>query len=117
MGFNTFNRQFRSNKYGAEKVVWKGEIYDSIKERNYALWLESERQAGRILWWRRQEPIQITVNDQKICKLIVDFLVGFPDGHQEYHEIKSRATKTDVFRLKYKLLRAVRPELNYKIIE
>jgi hypothetical protein len=62
-------------------------------------------------------PIQITVNDVKVCKLIVDFLVGFPDGHQEYHEIKSEATKTPLYRLKYKLLKAVHPQLTYKIIE
>lgn len=81
------------------------------------MWLESEKQAGRVLWWRRQEPIQITVNDVKICKLIVDFLVGYPDSHQEYHEIKSEATKTPLFKLKHKLLLATHPDINYRIVE
>lgn len=116
MGFSTYNRQVKS-KYNSVRTVWKGEVYDSIKERNYALWLESEKQAGRVLWWRRQVPIQITVNDVKVCKLVVDFLVGYPDSHQEYHEIKSEATKTPLFRLKHKLLLATHPDITYKIID
>lgn len=88
-----------------------------MKERDYAMWLESERQAGRIQWWRRQVPIQITINDVNICKLVVDFLIGYPDSRQEYHEIKSEATKTPLFKLKHKLLLATHPKIDYKIIE
>jgi len=83
----------------------------------YAMWLESERQASRIKWWRRQVPIELVVNDQKVCKLVVDFLVGFPDGRQEYHEVKSVATKTPIYNLKMKLFRALHPNITYKIID
>ena len=81
------------------------------------MYLESERQADRISWWRRQVPIKLMVNDVKVATMNVDFLVGFPDGHQEYHEVKSSATKTDYFRLKLRLLKALHPDLNYRIIE
>lgn len=114
MGFNSFKPR---SKYGSVKTIWRDEVYDSIKERNYAMWLESEKQAGRVLWWRRQVPIQITVNEIDICKLLVDFLVGYPDGTQQYREIKSEATKTPIYRLKLKLLRATHPDINYKIVD
>jgi hypothetical protein len=114
VGFPTYRK---TSKYGSVKAVFKNEIYDSLKERDYAMWLESEKQAGRVLWWRRQVPIQIEINDVKVCKLVCDFLVGFPDGTQQYHEVKSKATKTPIFRLKYKLLLATHPDIKYKIIE
>ena len=83
----------------------------------YAMYLESERQAGRIKWWRRQIPIPIEINGKHICKLIVDFLVELPSGEREYQEVKSKATKTPIYNLKLKLLRATHPDINYRIIE
>jgi hypothetical protein len=109
--------QPRKTKFNNAPQIWNGERYDSKRELEYAMYLYGEIEQGRIRWWRRQVPIQLTVNDQKICKLVVDFLVGFPDGRQEYHEVKSAATKTPMFNLKLKLLRALHPELIYRVIQ
>lgn len=107
----------RKTKYNNAPQIWKGERYDSKREMQYGMYLESERQAGRIKWWRRQVPVELIVNDTKVCKLIVDFLFQYPDGQQEYHEVKSPATKTPVYNLKLRLLRALHPQLTYRIIE
>lgn len=115
MGFNSFRPR---SKYGSVKTIWKDEVYDSIKERNYAMWLESEKQAGRVLWWRRQIPINLEVNGKLITKMKIDFLVGFPDGTQEYHEVKSQATKADrAYNIRRKLFLALNPDITYKIID
>jgi hypothetical protein len=81
------------------------------------MWLESERQAGRIKWWRRQIPIKLEVNGKLICRIVVDFKICLPSGDIEFHEVKGRATRTPLYNLKLKLLRALYPELTYKIIE
>lgn len=83
----------------------------------YAMYLESERQAGRIKWWRRQIPVKLEVNGIKVATMNVDFKVEYPDGHQEYHEVKSKATlELDYYRLKLRLFKALFPDEIYKVI-
>ncbi len=82
------------------------------------MWLESERQAGRIKWWRRQIPVKLIVNGIKVATMNIDFKVEYPDGHQEFHEVKSKATQQEMYyRLKLRLFKALFPDAIYKIIE
>ena len=81
------------------------------------MWLESERQAGRIKWWRRQIPVKLEVNGIKVATMNIDFKCEYPDGHQEYHEVKSAATSKDMYyRLKFRLFKALFPDVIYQII-
>jgi hypothetical protein len=41
--------------------------------------------------------------------------VVYPDGPSEYIEIKG--AETDIWRLKVKLLRALLPEINYRVVK
>jgi len=48
----------------------------------------------------------------------VDFKVGFPDGHHEWHEVKGASTKKERdFVIRHKLFAALYPEEVYKIID
>lgn len=55
-------------------------------EKAYSLYLESERQAGRIerFWF---EAIKLKIAD-RTCFYTPDFLVLLPDGTLELHEVK-----------------------------
>ena len=106
---------FRPTKFGNKWSSYKNELYQSKAERNYAMFLDSEKRKGRIKEWIRQVNVHLVVNNKKICEAICDFLITFPDGHQEFHEVKG--FKTDVFRFKEKLFRALYPNKQLKIIK
>ena len=82
----------------ADKTVWKGgwreiggyrKYYRSRWEANYARWLEKERLEGRVQTWAHEpktfwfEGIRRGVNNY-----LPDFHVVYPDGKEEYHEVK-----------------------------
>jgi hypothetical protein len=99
-------------------VVWKDEEYDSRKEMEYAMYLESEHLAGRLNWWRPHIPVRLEVNGKLIRQMEIDFKVEYPDGHQEFHEVKGEATKIKPdYVMARKLFEALFPDAIYKIIE
>ena len=103
-------------KYGNKKTEFKGEIYDSKKEANYALQLELLKNAkdknSKVISWERQVPFLIVVNNIKICKYIADFKVKYANGSEEIVDVKGVRTSTYI--LKKKLVEALYP---VKIIE
>lgn len=90
-------------------------LYRSRAEANYAMWLDSEKKAGKINSWEYEQNISLEVNGKKICDVMWDFLVTFANEHKEYHEMKGK--KTDLFRLKEKLFRALYPNIYLKVID
>lgn len=108
----------RTTKFNNKKVKYNGVLYDSILESEYAQYLDLLKKGKVIKGWDRQIPILLIVNGIKISKLIADFVVTNNDKTLSYKEIKSPWTaKQPVFRLKYKLLKALYPELDYMIVE
>ena len=53
------------------------------------MWLESERQAGRIKNWAAHVRVDLVANKVKVAFMKIDFKVIYPDGHHEWHEVKS----------------------------
>lgn len=107
------------NKYNAKKTVYSGKSFDSRKEAEYCRQLEILKKAidkkDRVMSYKTQVPFQITINGQKICKYIADFVVEYADKHTEIIDVKSVITrKLPIFRLKKKLMKAV---LHIDIIE
>lgn len=80
-------------------------MYDSKKEAEYAFRLDVLKQAGEVVKWDRQIRLPLDVNGQKVCTYIVDFVVTCRDGSIEYVDVKGY--KTDVYKLKKKLVKAV----------
>ena len=97
----------KRNKYGAVKTEYNGFKYDSKKESEYARKLDLLRKAkgnDQVLDVERQVPYQITVNDVKICKYVLDFKVTYPN-RVECVDVKGMVTA--VYKLKKKLVKAV----------
>lgn len=107
----------KRSKYGNHKCEWRGMRFDSIKEKKYAFYLESEKQQGNILSWEREKRFKLFVNDKLICTIKPDFYIIKKDGSFEAHEVKSKPTKTDLWRVKSNLFKACYPEINYVLIE
>ena len=94
--------------------MYRGVTYDSKSEAAYAKRLDYDKRCGAISHWERQKPIVLVVNGTKVCKMIADFLVHHCDGSAEYIEVKG--VKTAAYNIKLKLMRALYPDLNYRIV-
>lgn len=93
------------NKFRAIKTEYRGGSYDSKKEAQYAMYLDSELRAGRIKSWEKHKRIDLYgENKTKICAYVCDFVIERLDGVIEYLDVKSKITETPVFRIKWKML-------------
>lgn len=96
------------SKYHNIKTAYRGEMYDSKKEAEFAMLLDSLKRArdpSEKVWIvERQVPFEIVINNKKICKYIADFRVQYHDGHFEIIDVKGM--KTAIYRLKKKLVEA-----------
>ncbi len=94
-------------KYRNKKTVVDGITFDSIREaKRYAELLLLER-TGVIQNLRRQVRFPLSVNGQLICTYIADAAYT-ENGHEIVEDTKSPVTrKLPVYRIKYKLLRAI----------
>ena len=102
------------HKYHAKRHVINGLNYDSKLEAEHGLELQIRKQAKEVTDFQRQVRFKYYVNDQHICDHIVDFLVTYPDGHQEVEEVKGFATPE--WRIKHKLFLALYPDIPYNVI-
>ena len=90
----------RQNKYG--NIRQNG--YASKKEYQKSQELILLKKAGEIFDWQSQAKIELRgENKTRVCNYFCDFLVIHNNGMKEYIEIKSKATKTSIWRLKWKL--------------
>ncbi len=80
----------KRNKYNAQRTEFRGRMYDSIKEANYARDLLIREQAGGILAWIPQ--VSIPVADNMVERHIVDFLVIHNNGRYEWVDVKGMDT-------------------------
>lgn len=97
--------QTNANKYHAIKQIYKGTKYDSRKEANKAWELDQLIKAGKVTSYEAHHKIDLYgKNGTKVARYFVDFRVLHPDGCVELLEIKSRATATPVWKLKWSLL-------------
>jgi hypothetical protein len=107
-----------SSKYGNRKTLYNGVEYDSRKEADYArdLDLLLHEKNGTLMSWERQIAIPLVVVNEKIANIVVDFRETYVDGRVLYVEIKSEGTKTDVWKLKWKLFEALYPEFEKRVV-
>lgn len=97
------------SKYGNVKTVYKGQTFDSGKEAGYAKLLDTLRRAknerDRVVSYETQFIYEIKVNGKHIANYFADFLVFYADGHSEVIDVKG--VRTDVYKLKKKLVEAI----------
>lgn len=112
---NYYYQRFNNKlKYGNIKSEYKGGIYDSKKEMRKAQELDLLVKAGEITKWEKQKRLSLEVNGVHIANYYIDFVVYYPDKTIEYLEIKSPITCTPVWKLKWKLARALLSKPNIK---
>lgn len=108
------------NKYRNRppELPLKGVYFKSQAERNHALWLESEKQAGRVAHWQYEMSYDLKANGKLVSKHKPDFTVTLPNGVVEVNEVKGGlATQTDAWRLRRKLFVANFPHIKYKVFD
>ena len=105
----------RTNKFGAKKTLYNGEMYDSKREADYAFELNMRVRAGELRDWKRQVPIDLTVNGVKICTYRIDFLEIAKDDGEMWTEVKGHETPD--WKLKWKLFKALYPERKKQVIK
>jgi hypothetical protein len=110
-----FYIQRSSNKYGAKKTIFNGLKYDSKGEAGHALELNLRLKAGQISKVERQRTFPLYgKNGGRITTHRVDFLVTYPDGHQEVEEYKGFVTQ--IWKIKRDLFVDNYPEILYNVI-
>jgi uncharacterized protein DUF1064 len=107
------------NKFNAIRQTYNGVSYHSRREAQYAAELDllrkAKRKADRVVDVQRQVRVPLDVNGKHITNYIVDFVVRFGDGREEWIEVKGFAT--DTFQLKQRLFQALYPERTYRIVK
>jgi len=92
------------SKYRNVRSLYKGMLFDSLKELRRYQELELNQQAGIISNLRRQVSFNLDVNRQRVCIYKADF-VYMENGKEVIEDAKGM--RTDVYRLKKKLMKAV----------
>lgn len=101
----------KGNKYGAQKTMYNGELYDSKKEADYARRLQYLKHAkelkDRVVQIERQVPYSITVGKRGkvVATYFADFRVTYGDLRQEVIDVKG--VRTAVYILKKKLVEEI----------
>ena len=96
------------NKYRAVKTVVDGITFHSKKEAERYKILALLESQGRIDNLRLQPKIALMVNGVKIGHYIADFQYDL-SGRQIIEDVKSKATRTPVYKLKKKILETYEP--------
>ena len=104
-----------TNKYNAKKTEVDGFKFDSKKEAERYQYLKVLLNNGEIEDLELQPPFKISVNGKFICKYIADF--RYKDrGKIVIEDVKGykKSRAYDLWRLKWKLLKALEPDWVYK---
>ena len=96
----------RKNKFGAIKTVIDGITFASKKEAERYRILSLLESQGRIDNLRLQPRIPLMVNGVKIGHYVADFQYELA-GKQVIEDVKSKATRTPVYKIKKKILETV----------
>lgn len=98
----------------AKRTLYRGVWYASKSEARYARYLDALKKKGTIESWERQVRYTLKVNGEKVCQMVPDFRVTYPNGKVELHEVKGHPTP--VWKMKMRLFKALYPDMEYVVI-
>lgn len=81
-----FTPEPKSSKYRNKRTEYNGVVYDSMLEADYAMSLDTLKQAGVITGWTRQIKFHLS----RTRSHRVDFLLLYPDLTFEFVECKGQ---------------------------
>lgn len=97
----------RGNKFGAKRTTVDGIDFPSKREANRWRQLKLLESAGRIRNLTRQRPYRFEINGTLVCRYISDFeYEEFDSGEWVSIVEDCKGYRTDVYRIKAKLMRA-----------
>jgi hypothetical protein len=96
----------RRSKFNNRKVVFGGITFDSQREFARYLELSELLERGRITQLKVHPRYSIVINQVRVCGYEPDFEY-YVDGKLIVEDVKSKPTRTRVYMLKRKLMRAV----------
>lgn len=91
------------SKYFAKRTEYNGISFPSKREADYCAKLDALRNAGKLLYYLRQVPIDLPGG----VKYRVDFVEFWPGGKVRYVDVKGM--RTPVYKLKKKQVEALFP--------
>lgn len=101
--------------YSNVPTLYKGILYPSKTEAQYAEYLDKLKAKGKIKWWKRQVTFEVEGADGVKHRVIADFLV-MPSTREEIHETKFNLI-TDKFIYKSQLFLEQYPNILYYVLE
>lgn len=102
----------KRSKFNAVRTKVDGITFDSKREAEYYSELKLRQKAGEILGFSRQDQF---ILDDSGTVYRADFVIFYPNGRYQIVDVKG--VKTDVFRLKMKMLKQRYPGLEVVIVE
>ena len=105
---NRFQIYGSGRKYKNVKCEYNGLKFDSLKERNYYMYLEQLQKNGKIHDLRCQVKFELqpafTFKGKRIRAVtyVADFTYYTPDG--QFHIVDTKGVKTDIYKLKKKMM-------------
>ena len=99
-------KEAKRPKYGNVKKEFNGLTFDSTKELRRYQDLLAQQAAAQITELERQRPFAVEINGKHIGWYFSDFCFK-RDGKLIVEDVKSKATKTDLYRWKKKCVEAL----------
>jgi hypothetical protein len=107
--------QRSANKYGAQKQLLKGRLYDSTGEAGLDQEIALLEKSWEVVKVKPQKTFPLFgKNGGRICNHRVEFLLTFKDAHQEIWEYKGFAT--EIWRIKLTFFEDNYPYIPYWVI-
>lgn len=109
----------KPNKFHAQKTIVNGVVYDSKKESKRAVELEYLERVGKIKNLERQKRFVLQegfVNNQGQKIRPISYLADYyyeENGQKIVEDVKSPATRTQVYMLKKKLFQFKYPDIKF----
>ena len=112
------------NLYSKSAIISKSSNkYKNVKTNGYSSKLEYEYSRHLLLLKKQklindyleQVSISLNVNDIQVCKIIMDFVIIENDGTYHYQDTKGVLTQGQ--RTKYKLFKAIKPNVKFSIVK
>lgn len=101
------------SKFKAKKTVVDGITFDSMKEAARFRDLKLLERGGAIRNLEIQPKFDLSINGTKVCSYIGDFAY-FENNARVIEDVKSKPTKTPVYRLKRRMLLAQYPGIDHR---
>lgn len=116
------NDGIKRGKYGSFKCMINDIIFDSVMEARYYVYLLDEKAYGNIESFEMQKTYELIppIKDKngkkhRATTYIADFVIKYKNGVESVIDIKGK--KTEVFKIKEKMLLYFYPEIDFKCIQ